>query len=60
MGGKRKAQEGEKMMSLSVPTAAVFLSGTGGLSLEWPWQVKKKRKKERKKERKKRKKKQDF
>ena len=54
MGGKRKAQEGEKtVFALSVPTTAVFLSGTVGLSLEWPWEVKKKK-------RKKRKKKQDF
>ena len=35
LGGKRKAQEGEKtVFALSVPTAAVFMSGTVVLSLE--------------------------
>ena len=36
LGGKRKAQEGEKktVFALSVPTTAVFVSGTVGLSLE--------------------------
>ena len=54
MGGKRKAQEGKKkVFALSVPTTAVFLSGTVGLTLEWLWEVKKE--KERKE-----KKKQDF
>ena len=43
--------EGKGKHKKSVPTAAVFLSGTVGLSLEWPWQVKKKeRKKEKTKE----------
>ena len=54
LGGKRKAQERKrKVFALSVPTTAVFLSGTVGLSLEWLWEVKKE--KERKE-----KKKQDF
>ena len=53
MEGIRKAQKGKKktVFALSVPTTAVFLSGTVGLSLEWLWEVKKKkRKKEKKKE----------
>ena len=56
MEGIRKAQKGKKktVFALSVPTTAVFLSGTVGLSLEWLWEVKKK------KERRKRNKKQDF
>ena len=51
MGGKRKAQEGEKktVFAFSVPTTAVFLSRTIGLSLERLREVKK-RKKEKKKE----------
>ena len=46
-------REKKKVFALSVPTTAVFLSGTVGLSLEWLWEVKKE--KERKE-----KKKQDF
>ena len=46
-------KEKKKVFALSVPTTAVFLSGTVGLSLEWLWEVKKE--KERKE-----KKKQDF
>ena len=43
------------VFALSDPTTAVFLSGIVGLSLEWLWEVKKKKnKKERKEE------KQDF
>ena len=51
MGGKRKAQEGKKktVFAFSVPTTAVFLSRTIGLSLERLREVKK-RKKEKKKE----------
>ena len=52
--GKGKHKKGkETVFALSVPTTAVFLSGTVGLSLEWLWEVKKE--KERKE-----KKKQDF
>ena len=52
--GKRTAQEGKKtVFAFSVPTTAVFLSGTVGLSLESLRELKKK-------ERKKRKKKQEF
>ena len=50
--GKGKHKKGKKktVFALSVPTTAVFLSGTVGLSLEWLWEVKKK-KKERKEKR---------
>ena len=49
--GKGKHKKGKKIVfALSVPTTAVFVSGTVGLSLEWLWEVKKKRKKEKKKE----------
>ena len=51
MGGKRKAQEGKKtVFALSVPTTAVFLSGTVGLSLDWLWEVKKEKERKEKKE----------
>ena len=49
--GKGKHKKGKKktVFASSVPTKAVFLSGTVGLSFEWLWEVKKE--KERKEKR---------